>query len=130
MHSHSNILPANRTILRWLFLVILSTGSGFFQGYNRAAACQTEQFFNSHRSRNAGTIVAFKQPASNSKATIEDFKESAEIHLARQRSFANLNETRFNTASRQFASYSFELLKMNRLQGGTSSSYQSDSSFS
>ncbi|WP_149639277.1 hypothetical protein [Dyadobacter aurulentus] len=131
MHSHSNILPVHTTILRWLFLVILSTGANLFHESARVSGYQTEQVFVSNlakrRSRKPTAVFSVN---STSFKGFSDCTELFKRYFCQLLSFANITATRFSTLKHRFLSYSFKIRRVSLSKSSTSPSYEPDSSFS
>lgn len=131
MHSYSNILPTHSTVLRWLFLVILSTGTSLFHESARVSAYQTEQVFVSNLAkRRSGKATAIFSVGSTGIIRFLDFTELFKRYFCQLLIFANVTVTRFSTLKDQFLSYSLKILRVSLSKFCTSSSYESDSSFS
>ncbi|WP_439555088.1 hypothetical protein [Dyadobacter sp.] len=126
MQQLLNIFPPRATILKWLFLVILSTGNLLFQDVSTDNLYRTEQVFTTKktRSNSGGTVLfSFRGVTPFQNGTFQAFCLSRLLH------FASSTNTRLRVLTSVFHSFSYRMLLKAAPQPGRISP-ESDPAFS
>ncbi|WP_157488015.1 hypothetical protein [Dyadobacter crusticola] len=111
MNKLHNILPARPTILKWLFLVVLSTGSSLFRDAASSSTCQTEQVYTAESRLTAGKAIALFHSATD--VTIPEYFGLKKFSLVLLSHFARSIKTRYHQLGITFFSFSYKLRLIN-----------------
>ncbi|KQS33315.1 hypothetical protein ASG33_04330 [Dyadobacter sp. Leaf189] len=111
MQALFNILTTRPTLLKWLFLVVLSTGSSLFRDAAYSGAFRTEQVYTAEARQTAGITISLFRSATSVRASVKAGINRFSLAFLFQ--FARATNTRYKLLAVIFLSILYKLRQIN-----------------